>query len=52
MDDYLAAFETKFSKLAGMQPPVAEEMQVASLLLTMTHEEWSSGTIAALKTME
>lgn len=52
MGDYLTEFETKFNKLSRMQLPVAEKMQVAFLLVSLSNEKCLSRTIATLKAME
>lgn len=52
LGDYFAELETYFNRLAGMGLPVAEEMQVAILLVSVMHEETLKGTVAALKTVE
>lgn len=52
MGEYLSEMESLFNKLAAMGLPLASEMQVAVLLVSLTSEESLSGTVSAIKTMD
>lgn len=52
MGEYLSEMESMFNKLAAMKLPIAPELQVAILLVSMTAEESLSGTVSAIKTMD
>lgn len=50
--DYLADLQTSLSKHGSAGLPVAKEMQVAILLVSLINEEALFRTVAALKTLD
>ena len=44
--------ESLFNRLDAMGSPLGSGMQVAILLVSLSAEEWLSGTVSAIKTMD
>ena len=52
MGEYLSEMESLFNRLDAMGSPLGSDMQVAILLVSLSAEEWLSGTVSAIKTMD